>query len=86
MCKKLAKNNSKIVLTIHPNIDNLTLADTTKHTSNQTCAKLQTRASLSLFRLDMPTKSHKKKEEETQRKFLWQDTCCLMEIKDLLPI
>lgn len=40
---------------------------------------------MSLFRLDISTKSHKKSKEETQGKFLWQDAYYQMRIKDFLP-
>lgn len=70
ICKGLAQKKLKIVPIILPNINDLTLANIAKKISSHTYVKLETAVSFSLFRLDMPIKSHKKSEKISQSKFL----------------
>lgn len=64
--KDLAQKKSKKVLSVFLNIDDLTLADTTKYTSNHTYATSETAVNLSLFRSNTPTKSYKKAKQNSK--------------------
>lgn len=75
----------KIALISPPNINDLTSIDTAKYTLNYTYPILQTATTLSLFRSNTSTRSHKGSEKIIQGKSLWWDAYCQIRIKDFLP-